>query len=465
MPRGRKSAHPRKRAANPKSPEDYQKGVRRHRLVAVISLGALLAVAVIAARAAQVIEHHTRLSSTASDAPLFGSSASNSGLLSTETAKFGHLPILRVYYPGLPAANAWTTGAAGINKSAIVVSFKASPSSILSGADNSSLTHFFDTAPTGHAIYYSYYPEPESFIAAGDFSLADFKAAWARVVWLADQAHNPNLRSTLILTNWDLSPQSGRNWQDYLGSPGIISTLGWDAYPAGTVHDNNPYAQSPADFMGPEVAAAKSVGLPFGFAEFGLATETGRAAWLTSVGQYLTSVGALFGTYFDSPGWPHIFMSDSSSVSSWRQVVAGSGNGTALPPAPTPAPTESAPPTASPTSPPTPAPTGAPDAAGPAITKFTMDPQTLVDNGSNHVRFRFDLSQAANVTICVLGSDGTVLRQLSEPSLSAGWHSPWYLGYDSAAHLLPPGSYPILVVASNAGGSTTTELMLTVTSQ
>ncbi|MGA3155123.1 MAG: hypothetical protein ACLPN6_04890 [Streptosporangiaceae bacterium] len=418
----------------------------------------MLAAALAAARGAQLAERNSNLSSSVSNGPLFGASASDPGLLSTETAKFGHLPVLRIYFPGLPPSNAWSTGAAGVNKSAVVISFNAPPSSILSGADNSALNNFFDKAPAGHPIYYSYYPEPEQYIADGDFSFADYTAAWARIVWLADQAHNADLKSTLILTNWDLDPQSGRNWKNYLPAAGVISTLGWDAYPAGTVHDISPYAQSPAAFMGPEVAAAKSVGLPFGFAEFGLATETGRAAWLVSVGKYLTSVGALFGTYFDSPGWPHIYMTDSASIAAWRQVVAGSGDG-ALPPAP--APVGSPSPTATPTA----APTAAPVSAGPSITKLVLAPETLVDNGTNHVRLSFDLSQAADVTICVLSSDGAVMRELAEPGLTAGWHSPWYEGHDNAGHLLPDGSYPILIVAGNSHGSATAEAMLTVTGQ
>jgi hypothetical protein len=433
--------------------------------------------ALAATRAEQRAERDGKLSAAVSGAPLFGASASDPSQLSTETAKYGHMAAIRIYFPGLPPANAWTTGAAGINKSAVVISFNASPDSILSGADNSALSNFFDNAPKGHPIYYSYYPEPEQYIADGDFSLADYAAAWARVVWLANQADNPDLRSTLILTNWDLSPESGRNWKDYMPAAGVISTLGWDAYPAGTVHDINPYAQAPADFMGPEVAAAKSVGLPFGFAEFGLATETGRAAWLASVGKYLTSVGALFGTYFDSTGWPDIFMTDTASVTAWRQVVGGSGDGTS--PAPDPSSTApSASPTVSPTTPapdptstaPSASPTVSPTTpvslpTGPSITKLMMVPETLVNNGTNHVRLTFDLNEAADVTICVLSSDGTVMRVLAEPGLTAGWHSPWYQGHDDAGRLLPDGTYPILIVASNSQGSTTTETTLTVTGQ
>ena len=46
----------------------------------------------------------------------------------------------------------------------------------------------------------------------------------------------------------------------------------------GSATNENPQLTPPADFMGPAIAASKSVGLPYGFAEFGLSTATGRLA-------------------------------------------------------------------------------------------------------------------------------------------------------------------------------------------
>lgn len=394
--------------------------------------------------AIRVVESHdTMVFSNDTNGPLFGVSASSPGALSQTTGQFGHMPIVRVFYPGLPSGNAWSTGAPGLNRSAVIVSFKAQAQTILSGADDAALQHFFDTAPTGHPIYYSYYPEPERYIAAGLFTVSEYKAAWTHIVALADAANNPDLQSTLILTSYDLSPQSGRNWRDYLASGGVISTLGWDAYPAGSVEDKNPQATPPADFMGAAVAAAKSAGLPFGFAEFALATNNGRPAWLTDVGNYLASSGALFGTYFDSAGFAGMQLTDSPSISAWRSVIARSGTNVPLSP--------NAPPAA------------AAQSAGPGISGVTLTPGTLAVDGTAHVRLSFVLSQAADVTICVLDSHGMIVRKLADPGQAAGRHSPWYLGRDNAGHLLSAGSYPILIVASNAQGSATAEVTLTVT--
>ena len=403
-----------------------------------------------------------RLAADNSTDTLFGASASSPAALAQATAEFGRMPIIRVFYPGLPSPNAWTTGAPAVNKSAVVVSFNALPDAILSGADDATLTHFFDAAPTGHPIYYSYFHEPEVHIAEGQFTLSAYKAAWARVVSLADAAHNPDLRSTLILTSWDLSPQSGRNWQDYLPAGGIISTLGWDDYPPGSIGDHDPQATPPPDFMSAEVAASRSVGLPFGFAEFALGTPNDRPGWLAEVGNYLMSTGALFGTYFQSPGAG--FMSDAGSIDAWRSVIAHSGPDTPAPgsvastPPATPVP--AATPTPTRTESPTPLPTTAP--TGLVITDASVSPTAFAPTGANHVRIRFKLSQHADITVCVLNSKGATVRQLDKPGQSAGWPSYWYFGHDERGRLLLAGRYSIFIMASNAEGSATAKTTLTI---
>jgi hypothetical protein len=267
--------------------------------------------------------------------PMLGSSVLSPANLARDTAQFGRMPIVRVYYPRLPPPNAWTTGLAGANRSAVIVSFKALPASVLSGADNAALRHFFDTAPRGHPIYYSYFHEPEDNIAAGQFSRAKYKAAWKRVVALADAAHNPYLHSTLILMEWDLARGSHRNWRSYLPGGGIISVLGWDAYPAGSATNVRPRPEAPAKFMGPAIAASRSVGLPYGFAEFGLSTPRGRPAWLARVGSYRMRNGALFGSLFNGNAeYPTLRLTDSRSVLVWRGYVRHSAAGASTPVAP-----------------------------------------------------------------------------------------------------------------------------------
>jgi hypothetical protein len=491
MPHGRHSAAP----APPPGAGARSGIAAKSRSVWITTLG--LAFALVAALFTLGLRHGPAAlpASSSTPVPLFGASVGSLTSLGQTKAVFGALPIVRVYYPGLPASNAWTGGDAGANDSAVIVSFKALPTDILSGKDDAPLKHFFDTAPTGHPVYYSYYHEPEDNIADGQFTAADYKAAWAHVAALADAAHNPDLHSTLILMSWDLVKASGRNWKDYLPGKGIISTLGWDAYPVGSATNVNPQPTPPAEFMGPCIAASNSVGLPYGFAEFGLSTATGRPAWMTGVGNYLMTSGALFATVFNgSPQYPTLQLTDPASQKVWKGFVAQSGSNQPAPPAPAPTPTSPSPtgspgpdptPTATPTAPgsPDPTPTGTPTAPvspaptptttgtpppapGPAdgnwVSGLNLRPARFAAGGSNHTVVNFRIGQAASVAVLILRSDGTIARQITKPSHAAGQLWVPYYGYNGGGSRLPAGRYTVLVVASNASVSASAAATLTI---
>ncbi len=413
------------------------------------------------------------LSLSSASAPMLGASVSSTTQLAQNTAGFGRMPIVRVYYKGLPAANAWTTGLPAASKSAVIVSFNAPPSAILSGADDAALSHFFDTAPRGHAIYYSYVHEPEHEIVNGEFTAAEYKAAWPHVVALANQAHNPDLHSTLILEEYDLKPGAHRDWRNYLPGGGIISTLGWDAYPGTRTHRT---PQPPSAFMAPAVAASKNAGLPFGFAEFGLPQPAGRAAWLSQVGSYLMNSGALFGSLFDSANvQPSFKVTDSASISVWRGFVNASataiaGNDGGAAPAPVPAspspsspaptshPSPSSPAPTSHPSPSSPAPTSHPSPSFPAITGLALFPSGASVSGTGPTDISFGLGQAANVTILVISRGGRVVDKLSTPEEPVGQV---VISFPAAAR--HAGKYKILIVASNGHGSAVAERGFTIT--
>jgi chitodextrinase len=271
--------------------------------------------------------------SSHTNSTLLGASVSSQANLMAKTAQFGPLPIVRVYFPGLPPTNAWSSGLAGANASAVVVSFKALPTNIISGKDNGALGNFFDTAPTGHPIYYVYFHEPEDNIAHGQFTLADYLKAWTDVVRLADAAHNSDLHSTLVLMGFDVLPHSGRNWRSYFPPGNIISTISWDAYPP-----NGVGTPPPATFMGADVTAAKEAGLPFGFSEFATTAVSGRPAWLTAVGAYISDSGAIYGTLYDAGengglgGKGTFIISDAPSEHAWKDAVSRGGAGKSEPP-------------------------------------------------------------------------------------------------------------------------------------
>jgi hypothetical protein len=399
------------------------------------------------------------LAADTTSVPMLGSSVYSSSNLAADTQAFGHMPIVRVYYPGLPSANAWTSGLAGANHSAVIVSFKALPTTILSGADDAALKQFFDSAPTGHPIYWTFYHEPEDNIAAGQFTLADYKAAWAHIAQLAEAADNPYLTATLILMEYDLQPASHRDWKDYLPGGNIIKVLGWDAYPLGSATGTNPQIQPPADFMAPAIAASKSVGLPYGFAEFALDLTANRASWLNQVGQYLMTSGALFGTYFNGNAqYPAMQLNGTDSASTWhtfvQEAVADLRGGPAQP-------TSSASPTSAPSSTPSPSPTTSVPSAITGISGLAVSLATLTPNGTDHVGISFTLAQAADVTVCILNADNAVVQQISKPGRPAGRVTVSYYGFDGKGHPIPAGKYTILVVASNSQGSSTAEGGLT----
>ncbi|HEY5352040.1 MAG TPA: FlgD immunoglobulin-like domain containing protein [Streptosporangiaceae bacterium] len=392
-----------------------------------------------------------RLAADTTHAPLLGASVSAADI-AQETSEFGHMGIVRVYYPGLPSSNAWTTGLAAANKSPVIVSFKALPTAILSGQDDAALSQFFDTAPTGNPIYWSYYHEPEGNIADGEFTLADYKAAWAHVAALARAAHNSDLHSTLILGGYDLSPSSHRSWRDYLPGGGIISTLGWDAYPPGSAKNENPVAAPPASFMAQEIAAAKSVGLPYGFAEFGLSTPAGRPAWLTEVGNYLLHSGAVFASLFNGNAqYPTLKLTDAASVAVWKGFVARFGSDVPV----------SSPTTPALTSAPSPGGTTAP-APGPVASGLEVNPATIQSRADSYTTITVSLGRASDVTVLILDHKGTVVRTLSKPARPEGTFAVRYWGFDGAGHRVPAGSYQVLVVASNANGSGTAESPLQI---
>jgi hypothetical protein len=197
--------------------------------------------------------------------------------------------------------------------------------------------------------------------------------------------------------------------------------------------------------MAQEIAAAKSVGLPYGFAEFGLSTASGRSAWLTDVGNYLLHSGAVFATYFNGNAqYPTLKLTDSASVAVWRNFTAKSGSAT---PAPAPAPAS-----------PAPSPTGtatSPGTGSPQVSGLALSPHAFVASPQEHTTVTFSLRQASDVTVLIIDKTGTVVRTLAKPAQAPGSHTIRYYGFNGAGHRVPNGQYQVLVVASNAQGSGT----------
>src|SRR3954470_20211879 len=101
--------------------------------------------------------------------------------------------VIRVFNRGAPS---WPTKT---GTTPLVISFKLLPGQVLNGSYDTKLKAFF--AATPRPTYWSYWHEPEDNIARGQFTAADYRAAWRHIAALADASGKP-LRATLTLMGY-----------------------------------------------------------------------------------------------------------------------------------------------------------------------------------------------------------------------------------------------------------------------
>jgi hypothetical protein len=231
------------------------------------------------------------------------------------------LDFVRVFYPGAPER--WPGKAPGHD---VVVSFKLNPQAVLTGKYDTQMQQWFATVPPDIRVNWVYWHEPEDDVEKGAFTAAQFRAAFQHLDQLADSAHNPNLRSTVVLMSWSTKPGSGRDWRDYMPPLDSVDVLAWDIY-------NRPAARGlytpPAELLDGPRKAAESVGKPFAVGEIATTLVKGddgkgRAAWLRSVGGYLIEHDADFAAYFDfvwNDGDDDYRLTDDASINAWRQLA------------------------------------------------------------------------------------------------------------------------------------------------
>lgn len=261
----------------------------------------------------------------------FGSSVSTVGMTLEESLNdidtaFGRVPVVRHFSPGLPFN--WDSRAAQqLRGREIVVSFKVHPTQITSGRHDSFFRDWFASAPSDQTIYWSYFHEPENDINRGAFTAAQYRAAWARLGQLHDEACRPNMFSTLTLTEWTMNPRSGRDYRTYDAGPQAVDVIAFDPYNG--IHDpTRDYYITPEALMDHIVEKMANDGRPWAIAEIGSRIAvgdngSGRAAWLRDVAEYATANDALFVTYYQTNRAPEWRLDDSRSRSAWRQAVQG----------------------------------------------------------------------------------------------------------------------------------------------
>lgn len=237
---------------------------------------------------------------------------------------YGTPDVVRVFQRGAPNWNVTKIAPS----SDLSISFKIAPKDVLSGAYDSRLRSWFQSAPTNVQVYWTYFHEPEDDVARGEITSADYRAAWQRISSIADETCRSNLHATLVLMSWTLDPKSNRDFDDYYPGSAAIDVLAWDPY---NPWNNNTGYKDPEAIFGSVIAKSKAEGKPFGIAETGstlMGSDTGvaRAAWLREIGAYLRDNDALFVSYYDAvaPSDQNDFrLRDTSSVAAWRALVQG----------------------------------------------------------------------------------------------------------------------------------------------
>lgn len=240
-------------------------------------------------------------------------------------SSYGPLRMHRVFYPQLPPP--WPGSRAAGGGVTVVVSFKAAPRDIISGAHDAELANWFATAPRDRDVYWVYYHEPEDNIEDNEFTANDYRKAWRKLAELADLADHPRLYSTLVLMCWTLESSSGRNWRDYYPGSDVIAVLGWDCYNSGG--DQAQVYLDPAQRFQAAIEVSRAEGKPWGIAETGSVLVPGdesgeqRAAWLRDVGDYLTNHNypPLWVAYFDSTVGGDFRLRDRPSQRAWREFI------------------------------------------------------------------------------------------------------------------------------------------------
>lgn len=261
---------------------------------------------------------------------LFGASISSSGGLSAEESladidnRFTRVPVVRHFSSNLPFT--WDSRRADLLEDrTVVLSFKVHPTDITSGRHDDFFRSWFAEAPTDQTIYWSYYHEPEDNIARGEFTAAQYRAAWTRLAQMAEEVCKPNLYSTLILMEWTMNPSSGRNYRDYDAGHTAIDVIAFDPY-NGASDPGRDYYRDPEDLLGRIASTMAQDGRPWGIAETGSRlipgdSGEGRAEWLTGIGNFAIDNGALFVTYFQSTSDGDWRLLDAPSVNVWRGFV------------------------------------------------------------------------------------------------------------------------------------------------
>ena len=273
----------------------------------------------------------TALPGSASAAPMrFGySTPTDNGRLTTaqavdrQIANYGN-GVIRRFYSGSPAP--WTTINSQSRGLPVFVSFKMTPQSVIAGQHDNTLLTWFRAAPTGRTTWWSYMPEPEDDIEQGQYTAAQFRAAYARIAGLEHRVSNTWLVSTLTLmayTAGSCGKGSTRDIMDYWPGSANVDQIAFDCSNRGVTVGE--YTEPSTMLAGARAAAAR-LGKPWGLGEIESQLLRGddgtrRAAWLMGVARYVANNNGRFACYFDEHRAVDFRLTDPKSKAAWRSIV------------------------------------------------------------------------------------------------------------------------------------------------
>jgi hypothetical protein len=232
----------------------------------------------------------------------------------------------RAFFGGAPGN--WATDPKLNGTKPVNVSFKYQPSVVLSGSADAAIRTFFQTAPTTRTVWWTYFHEPENDIADGDFTAADYRAAWQRIWTISHETgvFKANVRATLVLMDYTVNPASGRNWLDYYPGAAYVDVLSWDVYgfkekDADTGNDETIQAHQARV---PSLAVTRAAGKAYAISELGYDNAANRPAFLSGLATWARDNNAEFVSYFDEiGGLGDHRLADAASQSVWRDAASG----------------------------------------------------------------------------------------------------------------------------------------------
>jgi len=249
--------------------------------------------------------------------PYFGANTPNG--VAYADAAYGPIEMIRVFFTGAP--DAW--GSAKLaDPRPVNVSFKYLPGDVLAGRHDAALRAWFRAAPTNRPVWWTYYHEPEDNFTT-DAEKSAYRRAWKRVARIADGVGKPNLLATLVLMDWTVNAQSGRNWRDWYPGSRVIDVMSWGVYGFPRTASSPQKLMTEHQVHRPSLAVTRAEGKPYAISELGYAiTGPDRPGFITDLGTWARDSQVTFVAWWDQRGATYDFrLTDDPSREAYRAVI------------------------------------------------------------------------------------------------------------------------------------------------